>query len=124
MFIAVFLDFFINLSIGSIDTSISSNGITVCYDGIYITKSLSLIIITIVVIIMDLKSFTYHTIILALGFFTCRFIFLVYMFENVSYFGRGYKSFINYNEPKIYLVFIVIFGLSIGAKAVIDMLQF
>ena len=97
MFISVFLDFFINLTIGATDTSISSNGITVCYDGIYITKSLSMIIVTIVVIIMDLKSFTCHTIVLALGCFTFGVMFVVYMIENVSYFGRGYKSFINYN---------------------------
>ncbi len=76
--IAIFLDFFVNLTLGEIGTTLSSNGIPISFDGLYLAKSISIIIITFTVIIMDFKSFTFCTLVVALGIFTFGLVVLVY----------------------------------------------
>lgn len=79
IFISVFLDFYINLSIGSIDSIVSLKGYPMGYEQIYLTKSISLIIITMTVVIMDFKSFTFFTIFIAIGIFSFGLIAVVYV---------------------------------------------
>ena len=76
--ITVFLDYFIDIALGGARTTVCSNGFPIDYDGLYIVKSISLIIITLVVIIMDIKSFTCFTLTIALGLFTFGILILIY----------------------------------------------
>ena len=78
--IAVFLDFFVDLTLGSIDATVSEEGYPVCYEGLYIAKSIILIFVTFSVIIMDIKSFNCCTISIALGICTFGFVIIVYLF--------------------------------------------
>jgi hypothetical protein len=64
------------------------------YDGLYLAKSFSLVMITFIVIIMDFKSFTVVTIIFALGVSTFGLLILYYCLENFSYMGQGYQAVI------------------------------
>ena len=75
---AVVLDFYINLVFAEPYISVNQDGYPSTYDSLYLTKSAALVIITFVVVILDLKTFTWYTINIALILYT--FIFLVVMY--------------------------------------------
>jgi len=77
--IAVMLEFFVNLAMGEADSTGGLNGFPISYDGLYLAKSISVVIITLLVVIMDLKTFTWYTITVALILFTFGFLVLVYL---------------------------------------------
>jgi len=68
--------------------------------------------------------FTWFTIIIALGIFTFLLLFIVYIIENTIYLGRGYKAFIDNDTSKFYLVILVVTGVSLGIKLIINIVQF
>lgn len=80
-------------------------------------------IITLIVVIIDLKTFTWYTISVAIVLFTFGFLVMVYLLENLSYFGRGYRSLADNDSPKFYLVLIIVAGVTIGVKLIINIGQ-
>lgn len=105
---------------GEADSTEGLNGFPVTYDGLYLAKSVSVVIITLLVVIIDIKTFTWYTITIALTLFTLGFLVMVYLLENLSYFGRGYKSLADNDSSKFYLVIIVVTGVTIGVKLIIN----
>lgn len=84
---------------------------------------MSIVIITLLVVIMDLKTFTWYTIAIAISFFTVGFLMLVVVLENLSYFGRGYRSLIDNDSTKFYLVLLIVTGVTIVLKMIITSVQ-
>ena len=68
--------------------------------------------------------FTWYTLTISLGLFTFGFLFIVYIIENTIYLGRGYKAFIDNDTTKFYLVILVVTGVSLGIKLIINIVQF
>lgn len=68
---------------------------------------------------MDLKTFTWYTIAVAIMLFTIGFLVLVMVLENLSYFGRGYRSLIDNDSTKFYLVLVIVTGVTIAVKMII-----
>jgi hypothetical protein len=123
LIIALLLEFYIDLSIGSISSTIGSSGFPFTYDGVYVVKSLALIIVTFTVVFMDFKSFTVVTLGFFIGFLTIFLAVIVYIIENTLNFGRGYLSLVDNADAKLYFVLLIILGVSIGVKKAINILQ-
>ena len=100
------------------------SGFPVTYDSLYLVKSTSIIIITLLVVILDLRTFTWYTITVALGLFTLGFLVMIYCLENLSYFGRGYRSLTDNDSTKFYLVLLIVAGVTVGVKSIISICQF
>lgn len=77
--IAVILEYFINISFAEVNSAEGLHGYPITYDSLYLVKSLSVIIITLIVVILDLKTFTWYTITIALGLFTFGTLVVVYL---------------------------------------------
>ena len=75
------------------------------------------------VVIMDLKTFTWYTITVALGLFTFGILVMVYFLENTTYLGRGYKSLIDNDSTKFYTVLLAVTGISLAVKLIINIGQ-
>lgn len=56
-----------------------ADGFPVTYDGLYNAKSISVVIITLLVLIIDIKTFTWYTITIVMGLFTIGLLALVYV---------------------------------------------
>ena len=122
--IAVVLQYFINIAFAQVDSAEGISGYPVTYDSLYLVKSTSVVIITILVNIIDLRTFTWYTITIALGLFTFGTLVLVYLLENLTYLGRGYRSLTDHDSNKFYSLLLIVSGVTIGAKLIIDIFQF
>ncbi len=48
---------------------------------------------------------------------------MVYLLENLSYFGRGYRSLWDNDSTKFYLIMLVVTGVTLGVKFIINIGQ-
>jgi phospholipid-translocating ATPase len=122
--IAVVLEYFVNISFAEVDSIEGLSGFPVTYDSLYLVKSASIIIITLLVVLIDLKTFTWYTITVAIGLFTLGFLVMIYLLENLSYFGRGYGSLVDNDSTKFYLVLLIVTGVTIAVKLIINISEF
>lgn len=117
------VDFYIDLSIGTTSATIGESGFPFTYDGIYVVKSIVIIVITFAVVIFDIKSFTLFTTVIMIGFATFFLALLTYIIENAFYIGRGSFSFVDNDGVRLYMVIFVCSGVAIAIKMIINVLQ-
>lgn len=121
--IAFVLEYWINIAVGFGESTVDGEGHPITYDNLYLIKSSSIVIITLLVVLMDIKTFTWYTITVAILLFTVGFLALVMLLENLSNFGRGYRALADNDSTKFYLVIVIVSGVTIAVKSIISIGQ-